>query len=434
MQTKKDKIILISLSVLCVLAVAGISATLGVLEHKTKEYERTVNTVYDRAYYASADCLGDIESKLYKLRLTTSADGQRKILNELHSDCEVLAVHLTALQNKNGQISEAIAFVNKLGGYSSYLAGKLPAEPLTQEEKSKFDSLLPACEELHEEFCNAGDAVALGGAFYDSLGKARDVLGGVYGVFDSGTVEYPEMIYDGPFSDGLDKREPVYLATLSEVSIEQARQTANTMFGCNVDAGNYSGVFEGYVFTGDGGKTVTVTKRGGMVAEFVSATSTASGNVSKETLVANAVALLDRLGYQNMQGVWVSVSGDTAYVNCAYVQDDIVYYPDLVKVKLATSDGSVVGLEAENYLFNHKSRTLPADIKSSASVTTPDGFTRKSLRLALIPTDGGGEVLTYEAYGTYEGSDYYLYYNATTLAEIKVMRVVNDDMRGELIV
>lgn len=434
MVKNKEKIILIALTVFCVLAVGGLGATLGVLEHKTTEYERDINTVYDRAYYASADCLGDIENKLYKLRLTTSSDGQRKILNELHSDCEVLAVHLSALQNENGQISEAIAFVNKLGGYSAYLAGKLPAEPLTEEEKSKFLALLPACEGLHEEFCKAGAAVALGGAFRDSLGKASDVLGGVYGAFDSGTVEYPEMIYDGPFSDGLDTRNPVYLAALEEVSVEQARQTANGVFGCNTYVGDYDGVFEGYVFGGENGKTVTITKRGGMVAEFVSATESTDGNVDKKTLTSNAVALLNRLGYANMQGVWVSVNGDTAYVNCAYVQDGVIYYPDLIKVKLDTSDGSVIGLEAENYLFNHAPRTLVEGIKSSTDVVTPEGFTSKSLRLALIPTDGGGEILCYEAYGSYEGSDYYLYYDALTLAEVKVMRVVNDDMRGELIV
>lgn len=430
---KKNKIITVLLAVFCVLSVGGICVALGVLADRTEEYERGINSVYDSAYYASRDGLGDIENKLYKLRLTSSSDGQRKILNGIHSDCEVLAVHLASLQAKDEGISKAIAVVNKLGGYSSYLASKLPAEPLSSEEKSKFESLIPVITELKEAFAEAGETVALGGAFYSHIGTASEVLSGVYGIFDSGTIEYPEMIYDGPFSDGLDNRTPIYLESLSEISKDEAREKAVALFGVSEDAGEYNGVFDAYVFS-ENGKTVTITKRGGYVAEYVCDGESQGEGVTKDTLKANAEATLSELGYDDMRAVWVSVTEETAYINCAYVQDDVVYYSDLIKVKLSAVSGEITGIEAENYLFNHKTREALGNVKESSELSLPEGFTAESVRLTVIPTDGGGEQVAYEAYGTYLGDVYYLYFDAYTLAEIKVMRVVNDEMRGELIV
>lgn len=431
---KKTKIVITVLSVFCVLCIGGLCASLGVLAQRTQDFEQGINSVYDSAYYSAQDGLGDIENKLYKLRLTTSPDGQRKLLSGIHSDCEVLAVHLTALQAKDEGINRAIAVVNRLGGYAQYLAAKLPAEALGSTEKAKLDSLVPVIEGLKSAFALAGEQVALGNAFYSYVGSAKEVLSDVYGIFESGTVEYPEMIYDGPFSDGLDNRSATYLDSLDVVDREVARQKALSLFGAGEDGGEYSGVFDAYIFTGEGGKTVTVTKRGGCVAEFVSDSAPDGEGTDKDTLTANAVSLLAELGYTDMQAVWVSVSEETAYVNCAYVQDGVIYYPDLIKVKLSALSGVVTGLEAENYLFNHKVRAPIEGLAEKSGIVLPEGFTAKSLRLTVIPTDGGGEQAAYEAYGEYDGADYYLYYDAKTLAEVKVMRVVNDEMRGELIV
>lgn len=430
---KKYKIITTILAVFCVLSVAGTCVALGVLADRTDSFEQGINSIYDSAYYASQDGLGDIENKLYKLRLTSSADGQRKLLNGIHSDCEVLAVHLASLQAKDEGISKAIAVVNKLGGYSSYLASKLPAEKLTSEEKGKFNDLLPVITGLKEAFAEAGETVALGGAFYSHVGTASEVLSGVYGIFDSGTIEYPEMIYDGPFSDGLDNRTPVYLESLSEISKDEAREKAVALFGVSEDAGEYIGTFDAYVFTGSG-KTVTITKRGGCVVEYVDDGENEGDGVSKDTLKANAEAILSELGYNNMRAVWVSVTEETAYVNCAYVQNDVIYYPDLIKIKLSAVSGEIKGIEAENYLFNHTVRKEVGEVKADSEITLPEEFDSESVRLTVIPTDGGKEQVAYEEYGTYLGDVYYLYFDAYTLAEIKVMRVVNDEMRGELIV
>ena len=61
---------------------------------------------------------------------------------------------------------------------------------------------------------------------------------------------------------------------------------------------------------------------------------------------------------QDMEGVWISVLGDTAFINLAPVINDIVYYPDLIKVKISLTDGSLLGWEANSYLQNHINREI----------------------------------------------------------------------------
>jgi len=47
---------------------------------------------------------------------------------------------------------------------------------------------------------------------------------------------------------------------------------------------------------------------------------------------------------------------NTAIINYAYKQGDVVVYPDLIKVKIALDNGEVIGFESKGYLSNHTER------------------------------------------------------------------------------
>ena len=56
-------------------------------------------------------------------------------------------------------------------------------------------------------------------------------------------------------------------------------------------------------------------------------------------------------------------SGNVLLIYYAYVQDDVICYPDLIKVGVALDNGETVFIDASNYLLNHSvSRTLEADL------------------------------------------------------------------------
>ena len=91
-------------------------------------------------------------------------------------------------------------------------------------------------------------------------------------------------------------------------------------------------------------------------------------------------------------------------------------------------------MECLNYVYNHTERTLPAAIvtEQEAAEAISEYIALDSCRLALVPTKGGGEALTYEFYGTKGDDKYFVYVDALTGEELKIMRVLGGE-RGLLL-
>ena len=177
-----------------------------------------------------------------------------------------------------------------------------------------------------------------------------------------------------------------------------------------------------------------ITQTGGIVAQYTDASLPAGGETKKtDEILASATEFLRSLGYDSMKAVWISEQSDTVYLNFAYTTDDVVYYPDLVKVKVARDTAAVTGMEAMNYIYNHTERGELVFGETDGFVL-PEGFERKSLVKCLIPTDWNTERAAYEISGEYDGGTYYVYFDAATGEEIKIMRVIKDGNEGNLIV
>ena len=127
-----------------------------------------------------------------------------------------------------------------------------------------------------------------------------------------------------------------------------------------------------------------------------------------------AVGFAKQAGYGDTRVVWCSVSHGTVYVNLAPVSDGVVLYPDLIKVKVDAASGTVTGLDALHYIYNHTEREIPAP-----ALTLAEAAQRITLplvtegRLALIPLDETREVLTYE-FECEDGGTYFVYIDAMT--------------------
>ena len=82
-------------------------------------------------------------------------------------------------------------------------------------------------------------------------------------------------------------------------------------------------------------------------------------------------------------------------INYAYVQNDVVVYSDLIKVKVALDNGEVLGIEATGYLNNHTQRdTSKIKItKEQAKKTLNKNLDIMSEGMAIIPTEFQTEIL-----------------------------------------
>lgn len=98
----------------------------------------------------------------------------------------------------------------------------------------------------------------------------------------------------------------------------------------------------------------------------------------------------------------------------------------MVKVKVCESKGKVVGLNAVAFLSNHHTRegvTTSISLEA-AQEKLHDGLKVESSRLAVIPV-ADREVATYEFLCDYEGETYFIYVDANTGEEVRILNVLN---------
>jgi len=146
-----------------------------------------------------------------------------------------------------------------------------------------------------------------------------------------------------------------------------------------------------------------------------------------------AKAFLLARGYGEMEVSYSSRFDGILTVNLAPVQNGVVLYPDLVKVQVSLSDGSVVGLEAAGYLMNHVPRelALPALTEREALERVGGALTPLSARLCVIP-DSTAEYLCYEVRATAGQDTFLAYIDATTGVERRLMQVISGE-NGSLV-
>ena len=110
------------------------------------------------------------------------------------------------------------------------------------------------------------------------------------------------------------------------------------------------------------------------------------------------------------------------------MQDDVIIYPDLIKVKVALDNGEILGLETSGYLNNHiETRDLSKikiQIEQARQTINPD-LEIGSEGLAVIPTEWKTEILCYEFKGKVEDREFLVYINAENGREEDVLMITN---------
>jgi len=248
-------------------------------------------------------------------------------------------------------------------------------------------------------------------------------------------MDYPALLYDGPFSDGRTDGEYRALAGLAEVSEAEARMALLAFVGQQATALEYTGESEipvgcyEYALELKGYRlSAGVTKAGGRVLYMLCDSAAGGAALSDAQGVDAARAFLLARGYGEMELSYSSRFEGILTANFAAVQNGVVLYPDLVKVQVSLADGTIVGLEAANYLMNHVPRqlALPTLTEADAVARIGGALTPVSTRLCVIP-DNAGEALCYEVQAT-AGSDTFLaYIDAMTGVERRLMQVISDE-------
>jgi spore germination protein len=253
-------------------------------------------------------------------------------------------------------------------------------------------------------------------------------------------MEYPSLIYDGPFSEALDQHMGTELKGAA-VTEQQARDIALKFIGTDravkvekaPDSSN--GILDTWGFQvwvkdkPDLPFYISVSKKGGKVVNLICPHVAEKETISIEQAMEKAGKFLADNGYEGMVPTYQQNFDGISTINFAYAQDDIIIYPDLIKVKIALDDGKIYGLEARNYLLSHRDRRFkePALSMEEAQKLVNPNLEIISSRKAVIPTEGKRERLCYEFKGKLGEKRFIVYIDANSGEEADILQIIDTE-------
>lgn len=375
--------------------------------------------------------MADIEVNLQKLLLAAGASQSVELLGETALLAQHVEAGLSRLPLSQEASSGAMKFAGQMGDYAMTLAGQVSSgSMLTTDDERQLEGMLGACQGLNAHLLSVGERLysepMTEADFYGGAAKGwpGEMIAGESGI------EYPSLIYDGPFSDGRGQDAPKGL-TGARVTREQARQAAARAAGVDVqqvaDAADSGGRFEAFGFSADtpaGRLNVQITGQGGHLLFMMPEEAQYEMKLPQEACIAAAQRWLEQMGYPPMERCFVQQYDGMIVANFAAVQDGVLLYPDQVKVQISMEDGRVVGAECSQYLTNHHERSslLPSLGVQEAEQSLSSRLNVTHARPCVIPADGG-ERLCWSFEGTFAGETYFVFIDGHTGEAAEILRL-----------
>ena len=387
---------------------------------EAKAAEITVRAGRERAYYSALDSLTNLEADLSKA-LVASGPGQHALLlGRVSSLAGAASENLSALPAAYGADESGLKFLGQTADYAQTLAAAAAeGRTLSETDVRQLAQLMQKSGELRRHLEN-GEGFA-----YDAPSEEQKLSG----------IEYPSLLYDGPFSDGVRQGAPRGLSG-EEITSEQAVEAGRAFLGAAraQRASDMQGPIPCWGVSAEtDGVTITlqVTRQGGKILWMAPETAGFVTKLGMEACVARAREVLESHGFGEMEPSFTQQYDGLAVISFAAVQDGVTLYPDLVKAQVRMDTGEVVGLEANNYWMNHTEReNLAPQVDEQQALRAVSGrLTVTGSRLCVIPVDDGldsgkTEKLCWEFAGEWNGSRYFVYIDAETGEEEKVLKVV----------
>ncbi|HEY8389874.1 MAG TPA: germination protein YpeB [Clostridia bacterium] len=443
----------VSLILIFALIALGLVAVLINIWAKNDRNEKALENAYEKSFFNMADSMNDLETKLSKLKVANTSSQRMQLANDIWKSTAMIEDNLAQLPIDHYSISNSSKFINQLGDYIYSLNRKLQkGGSYSEEDIQKIDNMFDRCKTLNDSIQTLSQKIMNQYRIIDHLDQEKLKNGDVKrgNLFEAGfekinqeSIEYPEMIYDGPFSDALSKKEYKALKNLKEISHEQGIQYIYDKLKDTADVkylGKASGKIQAYEYsttTKDGiSRYIQLSVKGGLPITISTNNTKNENKLSEEQAKNFAQNWVKKLIGEDMKGVWISITNNTAYINLAPVINDTIIYPDLIKVKVSLTDGNLLGWEANAYLQNHIQRELaqPQISQEQAQQNISNRLKVNNVQLALIPKDWGEEVLAYEFYATHNDNIYIVYINAQTGEEENILMVINSPDRGNMLI
>lgn len=386
--------------------------------------------IYHKALYETCEFAEGMAVNLNKLT-AASGSGRTTLLSDIIRQAQGAQANIAMLPFSGSDTAKAMKYINQVGDFADVLLARISlGDDITADEYADVTRLSETAAAL---------SLGLGGILesYDAGEIDLDIpIADITGdAFTESAVEYPTLLYDGPFSDGAKGNDFRALEGMREVSRDEAQALLTEFIGAqNVERISFESESvigtECYEFslTANGhDMSAAVTKQGGQVLYMLSSGEVGEKMLSEAECFAVAESFLLSRGFGDMEISYFSTYGGVMTINFAATQNDVILYPDLIKLQVSMNDGAVIGIEAGNYLRNHVERVIemPAISESDARAAISPHLEIENVRLCMIPY-GLSEKYCYEVSAVSGDGTYLIYIDAMTGAEAEIMQVVSD--------
>lgn len=433
------------LSVICVLLI--IVAALGfILYQKQREYRQVSENSYNRSFYELVDYIQNVETYLAKSMISSTPEHGAETLTHLWREANLAQSYLSMLPIESQELENTEKFLNQVSDYSYSLSRKnIYNEELTEEDFKNLKELHTYSVELENTLNQLSEDLNNGRLDWGELTKkgtiafaqqVDNISKESFSNLEENFHEYAGLIYDGAFSEHLTGREQKGLIG-EDIDENQAKEKAEEFVGKqNIKETSNLGFSENatipvydFSITNKNDETIniSISKKGGHIVSMNTNREVNTETISQEEADKKAKEFLETKGFSSMKETYYLKQEGVVTINYAYSQNNVVMYPDLIKVKVALDNGEVLGMETTGYLNNHTQRdTSKIRISSEkAKENLNKNLEIASEGLAVIPTEWKTEILCYEFKGKVDDREFLVYINAENGREEDILIITN---------
>lgn len=418
-----------------------------------KQLELALTNKYYRSFYDTLTSIQNVEVLLSKLLVAQTPELDNKILMEIWQLANAAQANLNQLPLPDISTGRTAKFLTQVADYAYTLARKMSlGQEKNTTEWETLKHLYKQASSLNTDLQDIERQIAAGKLYLSELSrqtgyvlqkKESDLASRNFQVIEEHMRLTPALIYDGPFSDHLEKSQPKGL-TGEKITVDQARKKVVDRIDRQYPPENYivekvslnKGKIRAYQVDISSRQsesnekiTVAISETGGHVLWYTNSRKVNEEKLSLSQAKEKAKQFLAQSGYPDLVPTYYEQGGRIAIFNFAAMQNGVLLYPDQIKVTVALDNGQILGIETAGYLMTHHQRDLPRPRITAAQARkklSPNINNITGGHLVLIPTDPGKEILVYEFRGELDNDTFLVYINALDGKEEQILRLVRN--------
>lgn len=404
-----------------------------------EQYINTRLNTYNEAFSNVVNYVNNVENYLAKAMISKSPEYSADTLVQIWRDSSLANSYLAQIPLTNETLMQTSKFLNQVSDYSYTMSKKnIRQESLTDEDFENLQTLHKYSLELENTLNTLGNELNSKEWSWDNIKPVNQFAQAVsnvdmFGNIDSNLNEYEGLIYDGAYSNHVEKADKKGL-TGEDIDEEKAKQIAKDFFGGEVNEIISNFIEKASIpyydisidYRNKQSASIAVSKKGGHVIYASLNRDVKEDKISEAEADKKGKEFLDKKGFKNMRETYYIKEGNIVTVNYAYEQNGTIIYPDLIKVKIALDNGQILGIETTGYLNSHTERKLEeAKITlEEAKEKINDKLKITSERKAIIPTKWKTEILCYEFQGKVDDKEFLVYVNVKTGKEENILVIL----------